>query len=206
MDLHHIWSTMSLAAKMVVFTLVGMGIWSLVAGVERLIAIRKSTRSSEQFAVQARDLIEEGDFEVHQVDVETDTLVWSWRLSDHPEIETNAYGDANWAGIMTNPDGSRTMVISLCADFEVIGVDMATGALAWSLGRDGTLELTGGDLPRCQHGLDIDGDRMLLYDNGARPTSRASSWSSRTSTCCRASTRSSSPARSIACIRASSAA
>ena len=33
------------------------------AGVERLIAIRKSTRSSEQFAVQARDLIEEGDFE-----------------------------------------------------------------------------------------------------------------------------------------------
>ena len=118
-------------------------------------------------------LVDEGDFQVHQVDLETDTLVWSWRLSDHPEIEVSSYGDANWAGIMTRQDGGQTMVISMCADYEVLGVDMETGALAWSLGADGTLTLTDGTLPRCQHGLDIDGQALLLHDNGARPTSRA---------------------------------
>ena len=117
-------------------------------------------------------LVDEGNFQVHQVDVATDTLVWSWKLEDHPGI-VDGYGDANWAGVMTAGDGSETMVISLCEEFEVIGVDMATGELAWSLGEEGTLELTAGSRPRCQHGLGVKGDRLLLYDNGARPTSRA---------------------------------
>ena len=54
---------MGLAAKLVVFTLVGMGLWSTVAGIERFIAVRKSTKASELFAAQAKPLIEEGDFE-----------------------------------------------------------------------------------------------------------------------------------------------
>jgi biopolymer transport protein ExbB/TolQ len=54
---------MGLAARLVVFTLVGMGIWSLVAGVERFIALRKSNRASEQFARSASELVQEGDFE-----------------------------------------------------------------------------------------------------------------------------------------------
>ena len=54
---------MGLAARLVVFTLVGMGIWSLVAGVERLIALRKSNRASKQFARSASELVLEGDFE-----------------------------------------------------------------------------------------------------------------------------------------------
>lgn len=40
-----------------------MGIWSLVAGVERFIALRKSNRASEQFARSASELVQEGDFE-----------------------------------------------------------------------------------------------------------------------------------------------
>ncbi len=53
---------MGLAARLVVFTLVGMGIWSLVAGVERFIALRKSNRASKQFARSASELVLEGDF------------------------------------------------------------------------------------------------------------------------------------------------
>lgn len=119
-----------------------------------------------------RLMLDEGSFQVHQVDVTTDTLVWSWKVEDHPDV-IPSYSDANRAGIMTAGDGSQTMVISRCEQFEVIGVDMATGELAWSLGEEGTLELTAGSRPRCQHGLGVHGDRLLLYDNGARPTSRA---------------------------------
>ena len=54
---------MGLAARLVVFTLIGMGLWSLVAGVERFIAIRKANRASEQFARSAGELVLDGDFE-----------------------------------------------------------------------------------------------------------------------------------------------
>ena len=40
-----------------------MGLWSLVAGVERFIAIRKANRASEQFARSAGELVLDGDFE-----------------------------------------------------------------------------------------------------------------------------------------------
>lgn len=112
-------------------------------------------------------------FEVHQVDVETDTLVWSWSLQRAVDDGTLTRGDANWAGIMTEADGSETMVVSLCEGFTIFGIDMDSGAVSWTLAPDGTLDLGDGDPPRCQHGLDVDGQKLLVYDNGAQPTSRA---------------------------------
>jgi|GEM_PF-3786768 len=113
-------------------------------------------------------------FEVHQVDVDQDELVWSWGLQEGLDNGGPEVGDANWAGIMVDEAGQETMVISVCEGQGVVGVDMTTREVAWSLaGGWGSLELTEGDFPRIQHGLDIDGDRILLYDNGAVPTTRA---------------------------------
>jgi len=117
-------------------------------------------------------LVEEEDFQIHQLDVETDTLVWSWQVADHTD-EIAPRADANWAGVMTGDDGTETMVVSLCEDYMVFGIDMDSGDVAWTLGEEGSLTLTEGDYPSCQHGLGIDGSRILLYDNGAAPTSRA---------------------------------
>ncbi len=113
-------------------------------------------------------------FEIHQVDVESDALTWSWSLQEGLDSGGPGVGDANWAGMMVEDDGTKTMVVSVCIGEGVIGVDMESGEVAWSLADDwGTLDLVEGDFPRVQHGLDIDGQRILLYDNGAVPTTRA---------------------------------
>ena len=113
-------------------------------------------------------------FDIHQVDVDTDSLVWSWSLQEGLDHGGPEVGDANWAGIMVEDDGSETMVISVCIGEGVIGVDMDSGEVAWSLADDwGTLDLLEGEFPRIQHGLDVDGQKILLYDNGAIPTTRA---------------------------------
>lgn len=108
------------------------------------------------------------------MDVDTDSLLWSWSLQEGLDYGGPEVGDANWAGIMVEDDGSETMVISVCIGEGVIGVDMDSGEVAWSLADDwGTLDLVEGEFPRIQHGLDVDGQKILLYDNGAIPTTRA---------------------------------
>jgi len=111
-------------------------------------------------------------FEVHRVDTASDELVWSWHLQQGLDQGLEV-GDANWAGMMVGDDGKETLAISVCHGEGVVGVDVATGDVAWSLAEWGSLELTSGDFPIIQHGLDIDGDHILLYDNGAVPTTRA---------------------------------
>ncbi len=111
-------------------------------------------------------------FEVQRVDVQADELVWSWHVQQALDQGVEV-GDANWAGVMPHDDGSETLVISVCEGAAVIGVDVASGDVAWSLAEWGSLDLTEGEFPDIQHGLDIDGEHILLYDNGAVPTTRA---------------------------------
>lgn len=59
----HIWNEMGLPAKAVVITLFIMGLWSLYAGIERLIAMGKARSASEEFASKARNLLQDGDFD-----------------------------------------------------------------------------------------------------------------------------------------------
>lgn len=113
-------------------------------------------------------------FEIHRVDIDTDELLWSWNLQQGLDAGTVDVGDANWAGVMVNPDGSETMVVSVCEGLSVFGIDIATSEVTWTFGEDGgELELTEGDYPNIQHGLDIQEQRLLFYDNGAAPTTRA---------------------------------
>ncbi len=117
-------------------------------------------------------------FAVHRVDVHTDELLWSWsqqQALDSGEVVPDYESDwgVNWAGVAVDEAGDEIMVLSLCQVYLVVAIDMSSGSLIWSLGEEGSLDLTEGDHPECQHGLDIDGQRLLLYDNGAAPTTRA---------------------------------
>ena len=113
-------------------------------------------------------------FEVHRVDVTTDELLWSWSLQQGLDAGTVDVGDANWAGVMVDDDGSEIMVVSVCEGLSIFGIDMATDEVVWTFGEDvGDLELTQGDYPNIQHGLDIQDRSVLFFDNGAAPTTRA---------------------------------
>ena len=73
-----------------------------------------------------------------------------------------------WAAI-----GPKALV-SLCQLQQLIRIDVATGSLDWTLGVDGDFALVDtegtflqdSDFPQCQHGPDLDGERILLMDNG----------------------------------------
>lgn len=63
LDLMHIWSTMSLLAKLVSITLVLMAIGSLYVAFERALVLRRTFASSAAFARKSRPLLEELDME-----------------------------------------------------------------------------------------------------------------------------------------------
>ena len=60
-DLMHIWSSMSIANKAITLTLMLMAVLAVAVTVERLLAIRKSSRISRAFAAAAQGPIESWD-------------------------------------------------------------------------------------------------------------------------------------------------
>lgn len=91
---------------------------------------------------------------------------------------------ANWIGYHDTPAGPEAYV-SLCFSQQILALDGITGDLKWQLGRGlgwTVLDANGIDigenaLPQCQHGLEVVGSTILVYDNGQdRATSSASEW------------------------------
>lgn len=129
-------------------------------------------------------------FRIWVVDPETDTVSWQWDSQravddgDLPPGEGDVY-HANAADIVPTADGDL-LVVSLCFSKQVIGVDVATGAMRWDFGAGGTFDLVDTDgnplpnaeYPDCQHGVELIDDRLLVYDNGRtfRDHSRAAEY------------------------------
>ena len=103
---------------------------------------------------------------------------WQWESETAVSAGTlpGGAGDvyhANWMDLLDTDDG-LTAYVSLCAVDLVLAIDVASGAVRWTFGPGGDFTLvdaTGRPLrdseyPQCQHGLDVDGDRVILYDNG----------------------------------------
>lgn len=91
---------------------------------------------------------------------------------------------ANWVDYKETPTGPMAYV-SLCFLSQVLAIDATTGELAWQFGADLGWTITdaaGAPLandwfPQCQHGLEVDGDVFLVYDNGqTRNQSMAQEW------------------------------
>lgn len=114
-------------------------------------------------------------FQLVHWDPTTDEVLWEWHSIDAANAGTltHDYAHSNWATLVDTDDGQRAYV-SLCELQQLIRIDVATGALDWTLGVGGDFALvdTDGtplpddDLPQCQHGPDVDGDRILMMDNG----------------------------------------
>ncbi len=125
-------------------------------------------------------------FAVQDHDPATGALRWSWTSQQAvdagdlpPGAEVDAY-HANWVDVV---DGR--LLVSLCKPSQVLAVDPATGEVAWTFGPGGDLTLldpAGAPLgdnawPQCQHGLELVGDELLVYDNGQqRQASRAAAY------------------------------
>lgn len=80
---------------------------------------------------------------------------------------------ANWADVVDAGDGPVAYV-SLCFAFQIVAIDATDGSPVWKFGHGGdfTLEdpsgepLPSDEFPECQHGVSVDGERLLIYDNG----------------------------------------
>ncbi len=114
-------------------------------------------------------------FGIHRIDPVTDELVWSWNVSEAVQsgelYEDVLDYEGNWAGVM-NYDGKETVVVSMPEDSTIFGLDPTSGDVDWILGDEGTLTLTGFP-PQWQHGLSTKDNKVLVFDNGAQPTTRA---------------------------------
>ncbi len=90
---------------------------------------------------------------------------------------------ANWVDHEIMPDGSERVYVSLCYLYQVLAIDVASGDAQFVIGRNGSFDLqtpggaplSGAEFSQCQHGLEVEGNRILYYDNGwERGYSRAS--------------------------------
>ncbi|MCA9490173.1 MAG: hypothetical protein KC621_09620, partial [Myxococcales bacterium] len=91
---------------------------------------------------------------------------------------------ANWIDYIDTPSGP-VLYVSLYQLQHIMAIDGVTGDLLWDLhaGAGWTVldengnPLPDGDLPQGQHGLEVDGDVLWVYDNGTnRLHSRAEKW------------------------------
>ncbi|MBX2802196.1 MAG: aryl-sulfate sulfotransferase [Myxococcales bacterium] len=117
-------------------------------------------------------------FTVWVVDPESDSVVWSWDSQRAVDAGVLPVGvddvyHANAADVVDTPEG-RLLVVSLCFTSHVLAVHVPSGEVAWDFGPGGdfTLRDPGGAglpdtaYPDCQHGIELEGDRLLVYDNG----------------------------------------
>jgi Arylsulfotransferase (ASST) len=111
------------------------------------------------------------------------TGLMSWEYDSQTAVDAGelsagtAVGDvfhANWADVVVE-NGVDKLYVSLCFSFQVLKIDPVAGTIEWIFGpNDGDfalqdpagVPLPDDDLPQCQHGLEVDGDKILMYDNG----------------------------------------
>jgi hypothetical protein len=131
-------------------------------------------------------------FAVRLHDPSTGALSWRYASSDAlaaQELPPDAYwyGDpwhANWVDVIVE-NGEDKLYMSLCGAYKIIKVDPILGTIEWTFGMGedfALLDAAGNPLPdvefpSCQHGIEVIGDRLLVYDNGwARGVSRVAEY------------------------------
>ncbi|MCA9493743.1 MAG: aryl-sulfate sulfotransferase [Myxococcales bacterium] len=134
--------------------------------------------SWEGFGVRVWDPVK------HRVDYElsSQSLVNSASLPPGA-VGIDAY-HANWLDLKDTPDGEVLYISSYTLKW-LLAIDVSTSEVLWTLGAglgwtvldaDGT-PLTDDDLPQGIHGAEVQGDEVLVYDNGVqREESRAERW------------------------------
>lgn len=136
-----------------------------------------------------RDVMDGFAVRVH--DPATGLVSWEYTAQqavDAGELDAGALrGDvwhANWADVIAD-GGADRLYVSLCNSRQILRIDPVGAHVEWTLGIGDDFALVdpaGAPLPdeefaQCQHGVEVDGDRLLVYDNGQdRKTSRAAEY------------------------------
>lgn len=134
-------------------------------------------------------------FRLVDYDPDTGSVDWEWNSQAGyaqgalPSGSGDVY-HANWATRISESTGDAVYV-SLCSYQKIIRIDPATDLVTWVFGNGGDFSLVdtagnplaSGQWPSCQHGVDVQEGRLLVYDNGwARGKTRLAEYSLDTST------------------------
>jgi len=121
----------------------------------------------EGFAVRAHDPV-------------TGTTSWEYNSQQAVDAGELDYGSAagdvwhaNWVDVVVE-NGVDKVYLSLCYYGWILKIDPVAGHIEWILGSGGDFSLVdaGGapldpfEFPQCEHGLEVSGNRVLVYDNG----------------------------------------
>ena len=119
-------------------------------------------------------------FQLYVTEPGTHKLSWEWSSQTGVDAGMLPDGDAdayhgNWADIQTYKDGTERAYASLCYLSWVVAIDVASDELLWRFGPGGDFELQNpdgspadaADWQECQHGVEINDDELLIYDNGS---------------------------------------
>jgi hypothetical protein len=124
-------------------------------------------------------------FQLRLIDQDTGATSWFWDVQDHAGpfgsgafLEFDPSSDdphhLNWADVVETDQG-LVAYGSLCYSRQIIAVDVASGEPLWKFGYGGDFTQVDDngdpipgqdDFPQCQHGLQMDGTHLLVYDNG----------------------------------------
>lgn len=117
-------------------------------------------------------------FRLRRVDPDSNTVDFDYhsqRALDEGHLPAGAGNawHANWA-TLTQWEGASVALVSLCFLQRIVAIDVPSGDWRWSFGIDGDFAFVDADgtqlpddaFPQCQHGIDVLGNRLLVYDNG----------------------------------------
>jgi hypothetical protein len=118
-------------------------------------------------------------FQLRLVEPETGEVGWYYHSDQavaQGALTPQGYYDSkdpwhlNWADVV-----GQQAIVSLCHAWTIAAIDIPTSQVTWKFGMDGDFRLVDPqgaalswqDFPQCQHGLEYDGESLLVYDNGS---------------------------------------
>ncbi|MEO1271389.1 MAG: aryl-sulfate sulfotransferase, partial [Myxococcota bacterium] len=106
---------------------------------------------------------------VHEMDMDTGELLWTWRICDHYTPRVNYW---NWSHLNTVepfPDGERAMLISSRNQDNIFKLNRDSGEIEWVFGQDGDFAMEREAWFFRQHAPEfLDNGDILLFDNGVQ--------------------------------------
>ncbi len=101
-----------------------------------------------------------------------------WSLWDHLEYDPEVVAEPAWdwshANALDHDEQENVYYVAFRKLSTLLKIDGDSGEVLWQFGGlESDFELTSGEWPVTQHQFQIDGDRLLLFDNGADRTEPA---------------------------------